>query len=61
MGNYPAGSEWRIWDLHIHTPQTAKNDQFGNDNNVWETYISTLEANADIAVLGVTDYFCIGK
>lgn len=59
MGNYPAGSEWRIWDLHIHTPQTAKNDQFGNDNNVWETYISTLEANADIAVLGVTDYFCI--
>lgn len=58
MGKYPTGSEWRIWDLHIHTPQTAKNDQFGDDN-VWETYISTLEVNTDIAVLGVTDYFCI--
>ena len=22
------GSEWRRWDLHIHTPQTKKNDQF---------------------------------
>lgn len=59
MGQYPAGSEWRIWDLHIHTPHTAKNDQFGNDNDVWETYISTLEANTDIAVLGITDYFSI--
>lgn len=59
MGKYPAGSEWRIWDLHIHTPQTAKNDQFGNCPNVWDTYISTLEANTDIAVLGVTDYFSI--
>lgn len=54
-----AGSEWRIWDLHIHTPQTAKNDQFGNCDNVWNTYISTLEANTDIAVLGITDYLCI--
>ena len=59
MGKYSVGSEWRIWDLHIHTPHTAKNDQFGNDRDVWETYISTLEANTDIAVLGVTDYFCI--
>lgn len=59
MGNYPTGSEWRIWDLHIHTPNTAKNDQFGNDNDVWETYISALEANTDIAVLGITDYFSI--
>ncbi len=24
------GSEWRIWDLHVHTPETAKNNQFGN-------------------------------
>ena len=22
------GSDWRRWDLHIHTPQTKKNDQF---------------------------------
>lgn len=32
MAKYPKGSEWRIWDLHIHTPGTAKNDQYGNDD-----------------------------
>jgi hypothetical protein len=26
--NYPRGSEWRRWDLHIHTPFTRKNDSF---------------------------------
>ena len=28
------GSEWRRWDLHVHTPDTALNDQFGG----WEEY-----------------------
>nr|WP_320118472.1 hypothetical protein [uncultured Marinifilum sp.] len=54
---YARGSEWRKWDLHIHTPNTAKNDQFGT--NSWNAYISKLEENDDIAVLGITDYFCI--
>ena len=22
------GSEWRRWDLHIHTPGTMRNDQY---------------------------------
>ena len=56
---YPRGSEWRKWDLHLHTPETAKNDQFGGGENVWEEYISKLEANKEIAVLGITDYFSI--
>ena len=59
MNKYPRGSEWRKWDLHIHTPGTAKNDHFGNDEDVWEKYITKLESNADIAVLGITDYFSI--
>ncbi len=25
---YSRGSEWRRWDLHLHTPQTKKNDQY---------------------------------
>ena len=25
---YPAGSEWRRWDLHIHTPETNKEDSY---------------------------------
>jgi len=50
------GAEWRKWDLHLHTPGTAKNDQFGSDS--WVTYISTLDSK-DVSVLGITDYFSI--
>lgn len=50
------GSEWRKWDLHIHTPGTAKNDQFGSSDDVWEQYIDCLE-ESDISVFGITDYF----
>ena len=54
------GSEWRKWDLHIHTPGTAKNDQYGNSGDVWEEYIDALE-KSDIAVFGITDYFSINN
>jgi DNA repair exonuclease SbcCD ATPase subunit len=56
---YPKGAEWRKWDLHIHTPGTAKNDQFVSDADVWEDYIQALEAAEEIKVLGITDYFSI--
>ena len=59
MTKYPKGSEWRIWDLHIHTPGTAKNDQYGNDEAAWNAFINKIEANTDVAVLGITDYFSI--
>lgn len=53
---YGRGSEWRRWDLHIHAPGTALNDQFGD----WEEYLAVIEAAGDsIAVLGITDYFTI--
>ena len=58
MTKYPRGSEWRKWDLHIHTPETAKNDNFPTDIH-WEEYLNALETHTDIAVLGVTDYFSI--
>lgn len=59
MTKYPKGSEWRIWDLHIHTPGTAKNDQYGNDEAAWNAFINKIEANTNVAVLGITDYFSI--
>lgn len=52
-----AGSCWNKWDLHIHTPGTSKNDQFGTSEQVWDEYINALEALDDIKVLGITDYF----
>ena len=50
------GSEWRKWDLHVHTPGTAKNDQYGDTEEVWSQYIECLE-KSDISVFGITDYF----
>ena len=55
--NLNRGSEWRCWDLHIHTPDTALNNQFGD----WNEYLSTIEAQSEVRVLGVTDYFTISN
>lgn len=55
------GSEWRIWDLHVHTPLSIENNYNCDDNNEgWEKYISALEQlPQDIKVLGINDYLFI--
>ena len=50
------GSYWRKWDLHVHSPSSILNSQFGDD---WERYINTLESLNDISVVGITDYYSI--
>lgn len=51
------GSEWRRWEPHIHTPETARNDQFKGLNK-WEEYLTLLEnAVPVIEAIGVTDYY----
>jgi hypothetical protein len=57
---YSKGSEWRRWDLHVHTPLSILNNQFPQtqDGPDWEAYLARLEA-AGLAVVGVTDYFTI--
>jgi hypothetical protein len=37
MNRYNArGSEWRKWDLHIHTPESSfHNYQAKNDDDIW--------------------------
>ena len=32
INKYYKGAEWRRWDLHIHTKDTFKNDQFASSN-----------------------------
>ena len=66
MGNfkYPKGSEWRKWDLQIHTPFSILNNQFGDPNNeeTWDNYVKELFKKAiekNIAAIGITDYFVI--
>jgi|GEM_PF-3693024 len=34
--NYPQGSIWRKWDLHVHTPASYLNSQFPDN---WDEYV----------------------
>jgi predicted ATPase len=45
--NYPEGSEWRKWDLHVHTPQSIGGD--------YSQFIRNLE-NSPADVIGLNDY-----
>lgn len=46
------GSEWRKWDLHIHSPYTHLNKYSCSD----EEFISKLKEQ-NISVIGLTNYF----
>ena len=65
---YERGSEWRRWDLHIHTPETQKNDNYigTTTSEKWDkfyedvlNYVNSDDINKKVAVIGITDYFSI--
>ena len=54
------GSEWRKWDLHVHTKGINKNDQFTSDST--ESFFELFFKKAiqqNIEAIGITDYFSI--
>lgn len=55
------GSIWRKWDLHVHSPASALNNQFEGKtfDERWKNYLDALGEIEDISVLGITDYFSI--
>lgn len=57
---FPKGSEWRRWDLHVHTKGTLKEDQFTSEdfNDFCVTFFRKAIEN-EIAAIGITDYFSI--
>ena len=60
--SFNKGSEWRKWDLHVHTKDTNKNDQFSSssfDEFCIDFFKRAVENK--IAVIGVTDYFSINN
>lgn len=69
MTTYPRGSEWRRWDLHIHTPGTKKADAYKGDgiDDKWEKFYKSItdyigdgsDPLHRIAVIGITDYLSI--
>ena len=54
--NSPKGSEWRRWDLHIHTPDTKLSNSYGSGEESWKQYIEFLE-DSPVDAFGITDYF----
>jgi predicted ATPase len=50
--NWPKGSKWRKWDLHVHSPASHS---FSGDYN---QFIIQL-GNADCDVIGINDYFSV--
>ena len=57
--SYLKGSEWRKWDLHVHTPFSYLNNQFGNDLDEYVRQLFKKAIENDIAAIGITDYFTI--
>lgn len=60
MNNSPRGSEWRKWDLHVHTPLTKLNNKYSlsKGGDVWSEFCDKVE-HSDVQVFGITDYFSI--
>jgi ABC-type lipoprotein export system ATPase subunit len=56
---FPRGSEWRKWDLQVHTPYSALNNGFGSDFQVYAKQLVEKALSDNIAVVGITDYFTI--
>jgi len=58
--SFPLGSEWRKWDLHVHTPLSIIENYGGDTDDTWENFISDLEAlPSEFKVLGINDYLFI--
>ena len=55
------GSDWAIWDLHVHTPASLVHHYQGaNDAEKWERFVTDLEAlPIEFKALGVNDYIFI--
>ncbi|MFD1018426.1 TrlF family AAA-like ATPase [Thalassobacillus hwangdonensis] len=57
---YSEGSDWRVWDLHIHTPKSIINEYGGDTKQVWDEFIDKLEQlPEEVKVIGITDYYFI--
>jgi len=52
------GSEWRKWDLHVHTPNTKLSDNYKtiDATDLWNKFCELLE-KSDVEVIGIADYF----
>lgn len=56
----PAGSTWKKWDLHVHTPCSIVQNYGGNTDDAWEEFIVDLDRlPSDFKVIGINDYIFV--
>lgn len=58
MERFERGSEWRKWDLHLHTKSSYDYKYKGEDAD--ELLCKELKEN-DISAVAITDHFIIDK
>ncbi|PZM80385.1 MAG: ABC transporter [Candidatus Melainabacteria bacterium] len=56
--SFSRGSEWRKWDLHVHSPDSLVNVKYGaGGHDPWEKFLSDLESlPPEFKVIGINDY-----
>ncbi len=58
--NNPAGSTWKKWDLHIHSPCSIVQNYGGNTDAAWEAFLADLEKlPTEFKAIGINDYIFI--
>lgn len=58
--SFPRGSEWRRWDLHVHSPLSIVQRYGGDTSEAWDRFINEIRSlPAEIAVIGITDYLFV--
>ena len=56
----PSGSQWRKWDLHVHTPYSVFHKYTGDLEAAWTRFVQELEGlPAEFKVIGVDDYIFV--
>lgn len=61
MTNNPAGSTWKKWDLHVHTPSSVVHNYPGaNPEARWEAFLQDIESlPPEFKAIGINDYIFI--
>ncbi|MBE5471766.1 TrlF family AAA-like ATPase [Mycobacteroides abscessus] len=60
MNEYPRGSEWRKWDLHVHAPGTKLNNGYtAKDGEPDLARFCQIVHDTGVAAIAVADYFSL--
>lgn len=58
MNNF--GTEWGIWDLHVHTPASIEQQYGGDTEGSWERFFQDIEnLDENFKVIGISDYWLL--